>query len=53
VQGPGFETQTFPLVAGRKIGETNWIARAWIGLTRTFGGGRSTPSEAAVAQSGP
>lgn len=32
VEGEGFETQAFPLVAGRRIGRANPFARAWEGL---------------------
>lgn len=32
VEGPGFETQRFDLVAGRTVGRANWFARAWEGL---------------------
>jgi hypothetical protein len=35
VQGPGFTTQRFPLVSGRRIGRANWFARAWEGLRLT------------------
>lgn len=39
VEGPGFQTQEFPLVAGRRIGKANWFARAWEGLRLTLFGG--------------
>jgi serine-type D-Ala-D-Ala carboxypeptidase (penicillin-binding protein 5/6) len=40
VEGPGFQTQEFPLAAGDRIGRANWFARAWTGLRLTlFGGG--------------
>jgi serine-type D-Ala-D-Ala carboxypeptidase (penicillin-binding protein 5/6) len=32
VEGPGFQTQEFPLVAGRRVGRANWFARAFEGL---------------------
>jgi len=32
VEGPGFATQEFPLVAGRNVGKANWFSRAWEGL---------------------
>lgn len=35
VSGPGYETQRFPLVAGRRIGRANWFSRAWEGLRLT------------------
>ncbi len=38
VEGPGFERQEFPLVAGRTIGRANWFARAWEGLRLTLFG---------------
>ncbi|WP_395648274.1 D-alanyl-D-alanine carboxypeptidase family protein [Terricaulis sp.] len=38
VEGPGFQTQRFPLVAERKIGRANWFARAWEGLRLTLFG---------------
>lgn len=38
VEGPGYETQRFPLVAGRRIGHANWFARAWEGLRLTLFG---------------
>lgn len=39
IEGPGFTTQEFPLVAGRKIGRANWFSRAWEGLRLTLFGG--------------
>ncbi len=39
IEGPGFTTQEFPLVAGRKIGRANWFSRAWEGLRLTVFGG--------------
>ena len=39
VEGPGFQTQEFPLVAGRRIGKANWFSRAWEGLRLTLFGG--------------
>lgn len=38
VEGPGFERQEFPLVAGRRIGRANWFARAGEGLRLTLFG---------------
>jgi D-alanyl-D-alanine carboxypeptidase (penicillin-binding protein 5/6) len=38
VEGPGFETQEFPLTAGRRVGRANWFARAWEGLRLTLFG---------------
>ena len=38
VEGPGFTTQRFPLVAGRKIGHANWFSQAWEGLRLTLSG---------------
>jgi D-alanyl-D-alanine carboxypeptidase (penicillin-binding protein 5/6) len=38
VEGPGFRTQEFPLVAGRKVSRANWFARAWEGLRLTLFG---------------
>jgi D-alanyl-D-alanine carboxypeptidase (penicillin-binding protein 5/6) len=32
VEGPNFQTQEFPLAAGRKVGRANWFSRAWEGL---------------------
>ena len=39
VEGQGFETQRFPLAAGRGIGRANWFSRAWTGLRLTLFGG--------------
>ena len=39
VEGPGFETQEFPLAAGAKIGRANVLARAWEGLRLSLFGG--------------
>ncbi|GAM99327.1 D-alanyl-D-alanine carboxypeptidase [alpha proteobacterium U9-1i] len=39
VEGPGYTTQEFPLVAGRKVGRANWFSRAWEGLRLTLFGG--------------
>lgn len=39
VEGPGFATQRFPLVAGRAVGRTNWFSQAWTGLRLTLFGG--------------
>lgn len=38
ISGPGYETQQFPLAAGRKIGRANWFSRAWEGLRLTLFG---------------
>lgn len=38
VEGPGFETQEFPLAAGRRVGRANPFARAWEGLRLTLFG---------------
>ncbi|MGE0595089.1 MAG: D-alanyl-D-alanine carboxypeptidase family protein [Hyphomonadaceae bacterium] len=38
VEGPGFQTQEFPLAAGRRIGRANPFARAWEGLRLTVFG---------------
>lgn len=38
VEGPGFQTQRYPLVAQRKIGRANWFVRFWEGLRLTFFG---------------
>lgn len=38
VEGPGYEAQSFPLVAGRRVGKANWFSRAWEGLRLTFFG---------------
>jgi D-alanyl-D-alanine carboxypeptidase (penicillin-binding protein 5/6) len=38
VEGPGYETQEFPLAAGRRIGKANWFSRAWEGLRLTLFG---------------
>lgn len=38
VEGPGYETQRFPLTAGRNVGKANWFSRAWEGLRLTFFG---------------
>ena len=36
VEGPGYETQQFPLVAGRRVGKANWFSRAFEGLRLTL-----------------
>ncbi len=36
IEGPGFETQSFPLAAGRRIGRANWFSRAFEGLRLTL-----------------
>ncbi|MBP6689152.1 MAG: D-alanyl-D-alanine carboxypeptidase [Hyphomonadaceae bacterium] len=38
IEGPNFQTQEFPLVAGRKVGRANWFSRAFEGLRLTFFG---------------
>lgn len=38
VEGPDFPAQSFPLIAGRKIGRANWFSRAWEGLRLTLSG---------------
>jgi D-alanyl-D-alanine carboxypeptidase (penicillin-binding protein 5/6) len=38
VEGPGYETQEFPLAAGRRVSKANWFSRAWEGLRLTFFG---------------
>jgi serine-type D-Ala-D-Ala carboxypeptidase (penicillin-binding protein 5/6) len=38
VEGPGFETQSFPLAAGRRVGRANWFSRAFEGLRLTLFG---------------
>lgn len=38
IEGPGFERQSFPLVAGRRIGRANWFSRAFEGLRLTLFG---------------
>lgn len=38
VEGPGHQTQEFPLAAGRRIGKANWFSRAWEGLRLTLSG---------------
>lgn len=38
IEGPNFQTQEFPLAAGRKIGRANWFSRAFEGLRLTFFG---------------
>ncbi|HRO03994.1 MAG TPA: D-alanyl-D-alanine carboxypeptidase family protein, partial [Terricaulis sp.] len=32
IEGPGYETQRFDLVAGRNVGRANWFSRAFEGL---------------------
>jgi len=32
IEGPGFQTQEFPLAAGRRVGRANWFVRAFEGL---------------------
>lgn len=36
VEGPGYETQRFPLVTGHKIARADWFSRAWEGLRLTL-----------------
>lgn len=38
IEGPGFERQSFPLVAGRRVGRANWFSRAFEGLRLTLFG---------------
>jgi D-alanyl-D-alanine carboxypeptidase (penicillin-binding protein 5/6) len=38
IEGPNFQTQEFPLAAGRKIGRANWFSRAFEGLRLTLFG---------------
>lgn len=38
IEGPGFQTQEFPLAAGRRVGRANWFSRAWEGLRLTLFG---------------
>lgn len=38
VEGPGYETQEFPLAAGRNVGKANWFSRAFEGLRLTLFG---------------
>ena len=38
VEGPGLQTQRFPLVSSQRIGGANWFAQAWEGLRVTFSG---------------
>lgn len=38
IEGPNFQTQEFPLAAGRSVGRANWFARAFEGLRLTFFG---------------
>jgi D-alanyl-D-alanine carboxypeptidase (penicillin-binding protein 5/6) len=38
IEGPGFQTQEYPLQAGRRVGKANWFVRAWEGLRLTFFG---------------
>jgi D-alanyl-D-alanine carboxypeptidase (penicillin-binding protein 5/6) len=38
VEGPGYETQSFELAAGRKVGKANWFSRFWEGLRLTLFG---------------
>jgi len=38
VSGPGFQTESFPLAAGRDVGKANWFVRFWEGLRLTFFG---------------
>jgi D-alanyl-D-alanine carboxypeptidase (penicillin-binding protein 5/6) len=38
VEGPGLQTQRFPLVSNQRIGGANWFAQAWEGLRVTFSG---------------
>jgi D-alanyl-D-alanine carboxypeptidase (penicillin-binding protein 5/6) len=38
IEGANFQTQEFPLAAGRKIGRANWFSRAFEGLRLTLFG---------------
>lgn len=38
VEGPGLQTQRFPLVSGQRIGGANWFAQAWEGLRVSLSG---------------
>jgi D-alanyl-D-alanine carboxypeptidase (penicillin-binding protein 5/6) len=38
IEGPDFQTQEFPLAAGRRIGRANWFSRAFEGLRLTLFG---------------
>jgi D-alanyl-D-alanine carboxypeptidase (penicillin-binding protein 5/6) len=38
IEGPNFQTQEFPLAAGRRIGRANWFSRAFEGLRLTLFG---------------
>lgn len=38
VEGPGYQTQEFPLTAGRRVGRANWFSRAFEGLRLTLFG---------------
>jgi D-alanyl-D-alanine carboxypeptidase (penicillin-binding protein 5/6) len=38
IEGPEFQTQEFPLAAGRRVGRANWFSRAWEGLRLTLFG---------------
>jgi D-alanyl-D-alanine carboxypeptidase (penicillin-binding protein 5/6) len=38
VEGPNFQTQEFPLAAGRRVGRANWFSRAFEGLRLTLFG---------------
>lgn len=38
ISGPDFQTQEFPLAAGRRVGKANWFVRAWEGLRLTLFG---------------
>lgn len=38
VEGPGFQTERFPLVSAQRIDGANWFAQAWEGLRATVSG---------------
>jgi D-alanyl-D-alanine carboxypeptidase (penicillin-binding protein 5/6) len=38
VEGPGFQTERFPLVSGQRVEGANWFAQAWEGLRVTLSG---------------
>ncbi|MES1200865.1 MAG: D-alanyl-D-alanine carboxypeptidase family protein [Pseudomonadota bacterium] len=39
IEGPGLATQQFPLVAGQRVGKTNWFSQAFEGARLTVAGG--------------
>jgi len=38
IEGPGYDTQEFPLAAGRRVGRADWFSRAFEGLRLTLFG---------------